>query len=79
MIASDIAPSGKASNDDGHIADTTEVKAALEAEKDGPINLVENEQSELDEYLDETAAEAEEDDELEEQSQVEAAAAANRK
>jgi hypothetical protein len=61
-----------------HAANGLDVTGVLEAHENGRINLISNEDSELGNSLDDAAAEDEENDELEEENEVEAAAEANR-
>ena len=62
----------------GPVADRSAVPGVLESDKAKQINLATDHEIQLDASLNESAAMEEEDDELEEQDRVEAAAAANR-
>ena len=62
----------------GPVADRSAVPGVLESDKAKQINLATDHEIQLDASLNESAATEEEDDELEEQDRVEAAAAANR-
>ncbi len=62
----------------GPVADRSAVPGVLESDKAKQIDLAADHEIQLDASLNESAAMKEEDDELEEQDRVEAAAAANR-
>ena len=62
----------------GPVADRTRLTGVLESDEVKQIDLATDHEIQLDASLNESAAMEEEDDELEEQDRVEAAAAANR-
>ena len=78
MTKSHFQPLVKTSGFDGLVADRSAVTEVLEADEIKQIKVVTDEENRLDESLNGDAAIEEQDDELEEQHRVEAAAAANR-
>jgi len=78
MMKSQIYPLVTRLTVPGPVADRSAVPGVLESDKAKQINLATDHEIQLDASLNESAATEEEDDELEEQDRVEAAAAANR-
>ena len=78
MMKSQIYPLVNRLSVPGPVADRSAVPGVLESDKAKQINLATDHEIQLDASLNESAATEEEDDELEEQDRVEAAAAANR-
>ena len=78
MMKSQIYPLVTRLTVPGPVADRSAVPGVLESDKAKQINLATDHEIQLDASLNESAAMEEEDDELEEQDRVEAAAAANR-
>ena len=78
MMKSQIYPLVTRLTVPGPVADRSAVTGVLESDKAKQIDLATDHEIQLDASLNESAATEEEDDELEEQDRVEAAAAANR-
>ena len=78
MIEGRIAQFGSTSDSTSRITITTSVAEVLTGDEIKQINRDTKQEDELNEDLDDTAAEEEQDDELEEEDEVESAAEANR-